>query len=124
MTKISILYPNREGSRFDLLYYLDAHIPRTKELLSSHPGFKGVSVDRGAAAAEPGTDAPYVIMCHLLFDSLEDFQAAFAPHSTTLQEDVPNYTDIQPLIQISDVLLSQTREADAIEEPPHVWRRN
>ena len=93
MTKISILYPNPEGSRFDLLYYLDTHIPKTTELLSSHSGFRGIFVDRGAAGAEPGTDAPYVIMCHLLFDSLEDFQAAFAPQATTLQEDVPNYTD-------------------------------
>jgi len=105
MTKISILYPNNKGARFDVRYYLDTHVPRSVELLSSHPGFKGVSVDRGAAGAEPGTDAPYVIMCDLLFDSLEDFLAAFTPHATTLQGDVPNYTDVQPLIQISDVLL-------------------
>jgi len=51
-------------------------------------------------------------MCHFLFDSPEDFLAAFMPHATTLQEDIPNYTDIQPLIQFSDVLLSRTREAD------------
>src|SRR5712672_1403239 len=84
MTKISVLYPNRKGARFDLLYYLDTHMPRSIELLSRHPGFKGVSVDRGAAGAEPGTDAPYVIMCHFLFDSQEDFLAAFTPHATTL----------------------------------------
>ncbi len=111
MTKISVLYPNHKGARFDVRYYLDRHVPRSIELLSSHPGFKGVSIDRGAAVAEPGTDAPYVIMCHFLFDSLEDFLAAFTPHATTLQGDVPNYTDIQPLIQTSDVLLSRTRQA-------------
>src|SRR6266478_2596502 len=97
MTKISVLYPNRKGARFDLLYYLDTHMPRSLELLGRHPGFKGVSVDRGATGAEPGTDAPYIIMCHFLFDS---------------PEDIPNYTDNQPLIQFSDVLLSRTREAD------------
>ena len=112
MTKISVLYPNRKGARFDLLYYLDTHMPRSVELLGRHPGFKGVSVDRGATGAEPGTDAPYIIMCHFLFDSPEDFLAAFLPHATTLQGDLPNYTDIQPLIQFSDVLLSRTRKAD------------
>src|SRR5467141_3399997 len=78
MTKISVLYPNRKGARFDLLYYLDTHMPRSIELLSRHPGFKGVAVDRGASGAEPGTDAPYIIMCHFLFDSPEDF-LVFAP---------------------------------------------
>jgi len=111
MTKISVLYPNHKGARFDVRYYLDRHVPRSIELLSSHPGFKGVSVERGAAGAEPGTDAPYIVMCHFLFDSQEAFFAAFTPHATTLQGDVPNYTDIQPLIQISEVLLSRTRQA-------------
>jgi len=111
MTKISVLYPNHKGARFDVRYYLDRHVPRSIELLGNHPGFKGVSVDHGAAGAEPGTDAPYVIMCHFLFDSQEDFLAAFTPHATTLQGDVPNYTDIQPLIQITDVLLWRTRQA-------------
>src|SRR5882672_45522 len=112
MTKISVLYPNLKGVRFDVRYYLDKHLPRSLELLSSHPGFKGVSIDRGATGAESGTDAPYIIMWHFLFDSREDFLAAFMPHAATLQGDLPNYTDIQPLIQFSDVLLSGTREAD------------
>jgi uncharacterized protein (TIGR02118 family) len=118
MTKISVLYPNNNGARFDVRYYLDTHVPRAIEVLSRHPGFKGVSIDRGTAGAEPGTDARYVIMCHFLFDSLEDFFAAFTPHAIALQEDVPNYTDIQPLIQFSDVLLSRTREADPTRLTP------
>jgi uncharacterized protein (TIGR02118 family) len=111
MTKISVLYPNRKGARFDVHYYLDTHLPRSIKLLSLHPGSKGVAVDRGATGAEPGTDAPYIIMCHFLFDLPEDFLAAFLPHATTLQGDLPNFTDIQPLIQFSDVLLSRTGEA-------------
>jgi len=72
-----------------------------------HPGFKGVSAERGRGGAEPGTDAPYVAMCHFPFDSVEDFMAAFAPHAATLQGDMPNYTDIKPVIQFSEVLLSR-----------------
>jgi uncharacterized protein (TIGR02118 family) len=108
MTKISILYPNSKGSRFDMRYYIDSHMPLSLELLSVHPGFKGVSVERGLGGAEPGTDAAFVAMCHLLFDSIEDFMAAFIPHAARLQGDMPNYTDIKPVIQFSEVLLSQS----------------
>jgi hypothetical protein len=44
MTKISILYPNIKGARFDIRYYVDTHMPLSIQLLSTHPGFKGVSV--------------------------------------------------------------------------------
>ena len=107
MIKISILYPNNPGARFDLGYYLDMHMPLSVRLLSAHPGFKGVSVERGLGGAMPGTDAAYIVMCHFLFNSAEDFMAAFDPHAAVLQGDMPNYTDIEPIIQISEVLISQ-----------------
>ena len=36
-------------------------------------------------------------------DSVEAFQAAFGPHAAEIMGGVPNYTDIQPMIQISEV---------------------
>ncbi len=113
MTKISILYPSHKGARFDVRYYLETHIPRSIELLSGHRGFQSVSVERGVAGAEPGTDAAYIMMCHFLFDSLEDFLAAFMPHAASLQRDMSNYTDTPPVIQISEVLLPRKRQTEA-----------
>jgi len=55
----------------------------------------------------PGTDAAYIAMCHFLFNSAEDFMAAFTPHAAVLQSDMPNYTDIEPIIQVSEVLISR-----------------
>lgn len=107
MIKISILYPNNNGSRFDMSYYLDTHMPLSIGLLSTHSGFKGISVERGLGGALPGTDAAYIAMCHFLFDSAEDFMAAFTPHAAVLQGDMPNYTDIEPIIQVSEVLISR-----------------
>lgn len=107
MTKISILYPNNPNARFDMGYYIDTHMPLSIELLSAHPGFKGVSVERGLGGAMPGTDAAFTVMCHFLFDSVEEFMAAFMPHAAVLQGDMPNYTDIEPIIQISEVLISE-----------------
>jgi uncharacterized protein (TIGR02118 family) len=107
MTKISILYPNRKGSRFDVHYYTGTHMPLSIELLSAHPGFKGVSVERELSGAEPGTDAEYVATCNFLFDSIGDFMAALMPHAARLRSDRPNYTDIKPVMQASEVLLSR-----------------
>ena len=107
MIKISILYPNTKGSRFDMSYYIDTHMPLSIGLLSTHSGFKGVSVERGLGGALPGTDAAYIAMCHYLFNSAEDFMAAFTPHAAVLQGDMPNYTDIEPIIQVSEVLISR-----------------
>lgn len=107
MITVNILYPNSKGSRFDMEYYINRHMPLAIDLLSAHPGFNGVSVERGVAGATPGAEAAYVALCHYRFDSVESFLAAFTPHSSTLQGDIANYTDIEPLIQFSDVLLAR-----------------
>ena len=41
------------------------------------------------------------------FETVEDFIAAFSPHSAELQGDIANYTDIQPIIQINEVKISR-----------------
>ncbi len=46
-------------------------------------------------------------MCHYLFDSVEAFLATFAQHAELLQGDIPNYTDIKPIIQFSSVEIAQ-----------------
>jgi uncharacterized protein (TIGR02118 family) len=105
MIKISILHPNT--GRFDMDYYLDTHMPRSIELLSKGKGYRGVSVDRGLGGASPGSAPAHIAMCHYLFDTAEDFMAAFMPHAAELQGDMPNYTDIETIIQLSEVAINQ-----------------
>jgi len=107
MTRISILYPNKKGSRFDFRYYVETHMPMSIRLLSAHPGFRSVSVERGVGGAAPGSEPAYLAMCHFLFASIEDFMAAFMPNADTLQGDIPRYTDIEPVIQFNEVLISR-----------------
>ena len=45
-------------------------------------------------------------MGHLLFDSVEEFGAAFTAHAPSIMADIPNYTNTQPVIQISQVKLA------------------
>ena len=107
MIKISILYPNNTGARFDMCYYLDTHMPMAIKLLSAHAGFKGVSVDRGLGGLISGAHVTYVAMCHFLFDSTEGFMEAFTPHAAVLQGDILNYTDIEPVIEVNEVVMSR-----------------
>jgi uncharacterized protein (TIGR02118 family) len=43
------------------------------------------------------------VLATLAFDSMDAFQAAFIPHAAEIQGDIPKYTSIVPVIQISEV---------------------
>jgi uncharacterized protein (TIGR02118 family) len=101
MIKVSVLYPNRGDAKFDMNYYVTKHMPMVRQKLA--PACKGVAVEQGIAGGAPGTPPAFVAMGHLLFDSADAFQKAMAPHASEIMGDIPNYTNIQPVIQISDV---------------------
>jgi uncharacterized protein (TIGR02118 family) len=101
MIKVSVLYPNSAGSRFDMDYYLQKHIPMVRTKLG--PALKAAAVEKGLSGGAPGTPPTYIAIGHLLFDSVEAFQGAFGPHAEAIAADVPNYTNVQPVIQISEV---------------------
>jgi len=101
MIKVSVFYPNEEGKKFDMTYYFNKHIPMVQEKLGS--AVKRVGVEQGLSGAAPGSRATYLLMAHLYFDSVAAFQTAFGPHVQTIMGDIPNFTNIQPTIQISEV---------------------
>jgi uncharacterized protein (TIGR02118 family) len=103
MIKVSVLYPNGAGTKFDITYYLSHHIPMVRRLLGS--ALKGVSVEHGISGEEPGSSAPYIVTGHLVFDSVQSFQASFASHAQEIMQDIPKYTNSEPLLQIGEVKL-------------------
>jgi uncharacterized protein (TIGR02118 family) len=107
MINVAILYPNVPGARFDVGYYLDRHMPMAIELMSTHPGYRGVSVEVGLGGSAPGTDAAFVAMCNYRFNSAEDFRSAFGPHAEWLQGDMAKYTDIEPTIQLNEIVIAR-----------------
>ncbi|MGH8110888.1 MAG: EthD family reductase [Rhodanobacteraceae bacterium] len=107
MIKVSILYPNIEGGRFDFEYYRSKHMPRSIELLGAHPGFRSVAVERGIGGTEPGSRPKYVAACFYVFESVDAFIAAFTPHAAELQADMQRYTDIPAEIQFNEILIDR-----------------
>jgi uncharacterized protein (TIGR02118 family) len=73
MIKVSVLYPNEEGKKFDMDYYCNSHIPMVQEKLGA--ALKGGAVEQGLSGPEPGSPATYVAMGHLQFESVEAFPA-------------------------------------------------
>jgi uncharacterized protein (TIGR02118 family) len=68
---------------------------------------KGFTVEQGLAGGTPGSPPAFVAMAHLNFDSVEVFQAAFAPHAAEIMRDIPKHTSIEPVIQISEVKIAE-----------------
>ncbi len=101
MIRVSVLYPNTDGSKFDMDYYLKSHTPMVKEKLGT--ALTSVAIEEGIAGGAPGSKATYRVLCHLGFESVETFNTAFAPHAKAIMGDIPNYTDVQPVIQIGEV---------------------
>jgi uncharacterized protein (TIGR02118 family) len=101
MIRVSVLYPSKPGSRFDMDYYLRVHMPMAKRLLGA--AIHATFVEIGIGGAAPGHPAPYAAIAGFTCDSVEAFTAAFLPVAGQLQGDIPNYTDIEPVIQISEM---------------------
>lgn len=103
MTKVSVLYPNGENNTFDMDYYVNKHIPLVTELLG--PALRGATVEKGLGVAQPGSVAPYAGVGTMYFDSVEDFGGSFGPDAEKIMGDLPNFTNIAPIVQISEVLI-------------------
>lgn len=101
MVRITVLYPNKPGAHFDVDYYLAVHMPRSIELLG--PALKGVSVEVGKSGGLPDQPAPFFAICSFTCESVDAFMAAFMPHMAELQGDIPNYTDVEAVIQIGEL---------------------
>ena len=103
MIKVSVMYPTTAGSRFDHDYYRDKHMPMIQQLMGD--ACLRYEVDKGLSGDGNGSQPRYVAMCHIFCDSFESFEAGFGPHAREIQHDIPNYTDLMPLMQISEVVV-------------------
>lgn len=103
MIKVSALYPNGKDTHFNMDYYCNRHLPMVLGLLANK--VKSGAVEKGLAGGAPGTPADYLAMGHLYFDSVEDFQYSFGPNAEKIMGDVPNFTNSEPVVQISEVMM-------------------
>jgi len=98
MQRVTVLYASKGGAHFDFDYYMKKHIPWVAGLFG-----RKIEVRRGISSAA-GAAAPFICIATILTDSIDEFKAVFAKDGGAILGDIPNYTNIEPIVQIDEVL--------------------
>ena len=102
LIKVSIMYPFAEGKTFNMEYYETRHMPMVAKFLGSN--LVKYTIERGVASGIPGQPLPYMAIGTFYVKSLEDYQAAIGPNRDAIRADFANYTNIVPVILVSEVV--------------------
>ena len=102
MIRVSVMYPNKDGAKFDLQYYRTTHMKLVRKHLTPH-GLIKTGIDEGVSDTAGGA-APYICIGYLYFEDEETFRKAFDTAGKPLREDIPNFTNVRPQRQLSVML--------------------
>lgn len=102
LIKVSIMYPFAEGKTFNMDYYETKHMPMVAKLLGSN--LVKYTVEKGLASGIPNQPLPYMAIGTFYVKRLDDYQAAIAPNRGAIRADFANYTNIAPVILVSEVV--------------------
>jgi uncharacterized protein (TIGR02118 family) len=100
--KISIMYPYAEGKTFNMEYYETKHMPMVAAFLGSN--LIKYTIEKGLASGIPNQPLPFMAIGTFYVKSLPDYQAAIGPNRDAIRADFPNYTNISPVILVSEVV--------------------
>jgi uncharacterized protein (TIGR02118 family) len=103
MIRLAVLYPNKPGAKFDFDYYVATHIPLFKQRMEPF-GLVRAEIDKGIPGPLPDSPPPFVAVFLCVFQSLDGFQKGFASHAQEIVADIPNFTNVQPQVQLSKML--------------------
>ncbi|MEJ1963964.1 MAG: EthD family reductase [Gammaproteobacteria bacterium] len=106
---LTIVYPAGEGLTFNADYYRDHHLKTIMKLygntiqrmeLRKVPGpAAGAAAPPPPAAGAPPPPPRYAAAINIWINDLAAFNASNQKHGKTLTDDVPNFTNAQPVIQ-------------------------
>jgi uncharacterized protein (TIGR02118 family) len=94
MVTVTVLYPRTDDVQFDMEYYKEKHFGLLRDALGEN-----LKQDE----IHEVHDGPYVAYCQMYFESIEHFQAPMGERGAEIMGDVPNYTNVQPVILVSSV---------------------
>lgn len=93
MIRVSVFYPKSDDVTFDHDYYRETHVPMCTAAWNV------------TAEIDKGLDGPNVAAVHLFFESMDAMGAAMAsPDTAKIMADVANYTNITPVMQVSEIV--------------------
>jgi uncharacterized protein (TIGR02118 family) len=98
-TQVIVLYPRKDGSKFDLDYYHATHMPLVKDTWTQH-GLKSFSI------VQLAPDNQYSMAAILDFENQEGLGKAMGdPATKKVMDDIVNFSSEQPVIVAGNVTL-------------------
>jgi uncharacterized protein (TIGR02118 family) len=101
MFKVAILYPNGEDKTFDMDYYEKKHMPMVAGFLGKNLIF--YEIDKGIAGRTSNDKAPFAAIGYFYIVDIAEYNKAISQNRDAVINDFKNYTNIQPVIQISEI---------------------
>ena len=102
LIKISIMYPYAEGKTFNMEYYETKHMPMVAGFLGSN--LVKYTIEKGLSSGVPNQPLPFMAIGAFYVKSLSEYQAAVAPNIDAIRADFVNYTNVIPVILVSEVV--------------------
>ncbi len=104
MFKVSVMYPNQAGARFDLAYYRTTHMELVRRHLQAF-GLVKTEVLKGLSGGG-GQPAPFVCIGNLYFDTADGYEKGVAASGGAIGPTSPTSPNVTPVRQISEVVAS------------------
>lgn len=101
MFKVTILYPNGDDKTFDMDYYEKKHMPMVAGYIGKNLQF--YEIDKGVAGRTANDKVPFVAIGSFYILDVEAYNKAIAQNREAIIGDIKNYTNIQPVVQISEI---------------------
>jgi len=102
LIKISVMYPYAEGKTFNMEYYETKHMPMVAGYLGSN--LVKYTIEKGLSSGIPSQPLPFMAIGTFYVKSLSEYQAAIAPNRDAIRADFVNYTNVAPVILVSEVV--------------------
>ena len=102
LIKVSVMYPFAEGKTFNMEYYESNHMPMVAGFLGKN--LVRYTIEKGVASGIPNQPLPYMAIGTFYVKSLEEYQTAIGPNRDAIRADFVNYTNIAPVILVSEVV--------------------
>ena len=101
MFKVAILYPNGDDKTFDMDYYEKKHMPMVAGMIGKN--LKFYEIDKGISGRTPNDKAPFAAIGYFYIHDVAEYNKAIAQNRDSIISDFKNYTNIQPVVQISEI---------------------
>jgi len=102
MFKVAILYPNGDDKTFDMDYYEKKHMPMVAGFLGKN--LKFYEIDKGIAGRTPNDKPPFLAIGYFYINDVAEYNKAIAQNRDAVINDFKNYTNIQPVVQINEII--------------------